>query len=350
MNLWLVFITGLTTGGLTCLAMQGGLLASVIATQKDQEIKRDPHHPNLKSFDRFDWMPVGMFLGSKLVVHILLGFLLGLVGSVLTMSLGVSLFFQLFAAFFMFAAAMNLLDVHPIFRFVVLQPPKFLNKYLKNTVRAQAFFAPALLGFLTVFIPCGVTQAMGVLAIQSGNPVSGALTMGVFVLGTLPMFALVGLATARLSENWRERFLRVAAYALLIMAVYGANGVLTVLGSPITIQRLVSPVTGFFSAERFAPSHYTTSVVNGVQLVTINVHSNRYEPDYVRVRQGVPVELNLVSNGAYGCATAFVFREFGIATYLKPTDRQSFSFTPTKKGTFTFACSMGMYYGKFEVI
>lgn len=34
MNLFVIFLTGLTTGGLSCLAMQGGLLASVIANQK----------------------------------------------------------------------------------------------------------------------------------------------------------------------------------------------------------------------------------------------------------------------------------------------------------------------------
>ena len=37
MNLLLIFLTGLTTGGLSCLAMQGGLLAGVIANQKEQE-------------------------------------------------------------------------------------------------------------------------------------------------------------------------------------------------------------------------------------------------------------------------------------------------------------------------
>jgi uncharacterized protein len=349
MNLWLVFITGLTTGGLTCLAMQGGLLASVIATQKNREIESDPKNPKLKTFDRLDWMPVGMFLASKLVAHTVLGFLLGALGSVLTLSLGVSLTFQLFAAFFMFATAMNLLNVHPIFRFVVIQPPKFLNKYLKNAARAQAFFAPALLGALTVFIPCGVTQAMEILSIQSGSPVDGALILGVFVLGTVPMFALVGLATARLSEHWRDRFLRVAAYALLIMAVYGANGVLAVLDSPITVQRLTSPITSFFSEERFAAAQ-TVPVVNGKQQVTINVLSNGYNPNFIRVKQGVPVELTLISEGAYGCANAFSFREYGISTFLQPTDRQTFVFTPNRTGRFTYACSMGMYLGTLEVI
>ena len=34
MNLWVAFITGLTTGGVSCAAMQGGLLAGLIANQK----------------------------------------------------------------------------------------------------------------------------------------------------------------------------------------------------------------------------------------------------------------------------------------------------------------------------
>ena len=39
MNLWIIFLTGLTTGGLACLAVQGGLLTSVIANQKEQELE-----------------------------------------------------------------------------------------------------------------------------------------------------------------------------------------------------------------------------------------------------------------------------------------------------------------------
>lgn len=36
MNLWVIFLTGLTVGGLTCLAVQGGLLASVIAAKESE--------------------------------------------------------------------------------------------------------------------------------------------------------------------------------------------------------------------------------------------------------------------------------------------------------------------------
>ena len=39
MNLWTVFLTGLFTGGLTCLAVQGGLLASTIAQREEEKFK-----------------------------------------------------------------------------------------------------------------------------------------------------------------------------------------------------------------------------------------------------------------------------------------------------------------------
>ena len=41
MNLWVIFLTGLTIGGLTCLAVQGGLLASVIAAREGEEVEKE---------------------------------------------------------------------------------------------------------------------------------------------------------------------------------------------------------------------------------------------------------------------------------------------------------------------
>ncbi|MBU1967367.1 sulfite exporter TauE/SafE family protein, partial [Patescibacteria group bacterium] len=163
MNLFIIFLTGLTTGGLACLAMQGGLLASVIANQKEQEhgeMGDDKDKRKARKFDQLDWMPAGMFLVTKLVAHTLLGFLLGLLGSAVTLSLSMRLGFQVFTAIFIFATAMNLLNVHPIFRYLAFQPPKFLQRMIRNTSKSRALFAPAVLGLVTVFIPCGVTQAM----------------------------------------------------------------------------------------------------------------------------------------------------------------------------------------------
>jgi sulfite exporter TauE/SafE len=293
-----------------------------------------------------------MFLLAKLISHTLLGFLLGSLGSVITLSLGVRLTFQVFTALFMFATAMNLLDVHPIFRYLAFQPPRFIRKMVKNTSQSKALFAPFILGLMTIFIPCGVTQAMEVLAINTGNPIAGALIMLAFVLGTSPLFALLGIATAKLSETWNRQFSKVAAYALIGMMIYSLNGVLVVLNSPLTIQSMTRPIVYFFSNERFANKTQANfaPVENGVQKVGIEVFNQGYVPNYIRVKKGLPVELTVSSNDVYSCASAFIFKEFGIRAYLAPTDTKTFTFTPTIDGRFAFTCSMGMYSGVMEVI
>jgi sulfite exporter TauE/SafE len=366
MNLFLIFLTGLTTGGLSCLALQGGLLASVIANQKEEEYKNITEDSNkeknklsdqtsarknfsLRSFDVLDWMPVAIFLGTKLIVHTILGFSFGMVGSVISLSLGVRLIFQILTALFMFATAMNLLNVHPIFRYIVFQPPKFLQRMVRNSSKSKALFAPFVLGLMTIFIPCGVTQAMEVLAINSGNPVTGALIMSFFVLGTLPLFAILGVATAKISEGWYKKFTKIAAAALIIMTIYSINGVLLVVNSPITLNKIVSPISNIITKNRML-SDSTQNVNDKVQKMTIEVVNNGYRPNYFRVKKGIPVELTLKSNNTYSCALSFVFREFGIREFLESTDLRTVTFTPTKTGKYIFSCSMGMYTGTMEVI
>jgi uncharacterized protein len=351
MNLWAIFLTGLTTGGLTCVAMQGGLLASVIASQKKADI--DTHAATVKKFDLYDWLPVVLFLVAKLISHTLLGALLGWLGSRFEMALGVRLFFQLLAALFMFAAAGNLLELHPLFRYVVFQPPHFIRRLLRQQSKGAALFTPALLGFLTIFVPCGVTQSMELVAITSGNAVIGALIMFFFVLGTSPIFAVVGVGTARLSEKLQGPFLKLAAALLIFLALSSINGILIVMNSPITFQKVTRPITYFFSAERFeyaAGATGTPAIVDGVQPVSIIITNRGYTPNYIRVKHGVPVKLTITTKEVYSCASSFVLPAFDIATNLRPTDTQTFEFTPTEAGQFQYTCSMGMYTGILEVI
>ncbi len=341
MNLFIIFLTGLTTGGLSCLAMQGGLLASVIANQKN--------HSKQNKIKNLDWQPVAMFLATKLIAHTILGFLLGALGSVITLSLGVRLGFQIFTAIFMFATAMNLLNAHPIFRHLAFQTPKFLQRLIKNTSKSQNLFAPAILGLMTIFVPCGVTQAMEVLAINSGNPLYGALIMLFFVLGTSPLFAILGIITTKLSDAWNKKFSKFAATILIIMAIYSLNGVLLVVNSPLTINKLISPITNSFSASK---REKTTAIKsqNNIQEITINITGRGYKPNYIKVKKGIPVKLTLQSNGVYSCSLSFVLKGFGINANLESTDSQSFTFTPSKAGKYPFTCSMGMYTGILEVI
>lgn len=364
MNLFLIFLTGLTTGGLSCLAVQGGLLAGVIANQKKQELtssepvpappKTKKHHsvaPATTTFDSQDWLPVASFLGTKLIAHIILGFLLGLLGTAFSFNRNLGLLFQFLTALFLIGTAMNLLEVHPIFRYLAFQPPAWMRRYIHRSSKNASLFAPALLGALTVFIPCGVTQTMEITALNSGSAINGALIMGAFVLGTIPLFASIGVATARISESWQRWFSRGAATILIVLALTTLNGVLVVLNSPITWQKFVQSISAIGQPPEWYGNGTGPVVAPGeVQKITINVENRGYNPRKLQVKAGSPVELTLQSKETYSCALGFILPEFGIDTSLKSTDTQKFTFTPTKKGRYTFTCSMGMYTGVLEVI
>lgn len=77
---------------------------------------------------------------------------------------------QFAAGLYMIAVALNLLNIHPIFRYAVIQPPKFLTRRVRNQSKSKELFAPALLGLMTILIPCGTTLAIEALAISTSSP------------------------------------------------------------------------------------------------------------------------------------------------------------------------------------
>ncbi len=349
MDLWVVFITGLTVGGLTCLAVQGGLLASVIAAKEEEEVEKKVNTRNTV-------FPTLAFLAAKLVAYTVLGFILGAFGGVIGISQNVQIAMQLIAGLYMVAVALNLLNIHPIFRYVVIQPPRFLTRIVRNQSKSKDLFAPAFLGAMTIFIPCGTTLAMEALAISSANPFIGAAIMFTFVLGTSPLFFGVGWLTSVLGDNFRQKFLKFAAIAVLYLGITSINGALTASGSPITLQSIAenSPIEINLNPRENQQNSEKglngVKVVNGMQSVDLTVTTNGYTPNRITVKSGEPVKLNLKASGAYSCASAFRIPSLGISKNLQPNGSASVEFTPKKPGKIAFTCSMGMYNGVIEVI
>lgn len=339
-NLWVIFLTGLTIGGLTCLAVQGGLLASVITAHEEEEIEKGINTRNTI-------FPTLAFLSTKLVAYTGLGFILGGFGGAIGISQTAQIIMQFIAGLYMVAVALNLLNVHPIFRYVVIQPPRFLTKTIRNKSKSKELFAPAFLGGMTIFIPCGTTLAMEALAISSANAMLGAAIMATFVLGTTPLFFGVGWITSVLGDNFRTKFLRIAAVAVIYLGVTSINGALIAGGSPFTLQSLIET----FSAKSVTSDDESkVTVINGVQNVDIVITSNGYAPNVIKVKKGQPVKLNLKSTDAFSCASAFRIPSLGVAKNLQPNGSESVEFTPQNAGKITFTCSMGMYNGIIEAI
>lgn len=325
--IWIAFLTGLTTGGISCLAVQGGLLTTAI-TGTERKLPL-----------------VGLFILFKLIGYTMLGFLLGYLGSTLTLGPRVLGYVQIGVGLFMLATALRLAEVHPIFRYFVIQPPRWTYRLLKNTSRSGSWFAPALLGFLTILMPCGVTQATMAMAVASGNALLGATIMAAFILGTSPVFFILGATVVELMQ--KKAFSYVAAAIVGIFAVLSINGGVGLTGSPFTLQNYWKVATGSFQR---SVSGAGAPVENGVQQVTIDVQANGYTASAQTIKKGVPVRLTMKTHGSLGCSRAFTIPDYNISKVLPLTGTDTIEFTPNKTGTLVYTCSMGMYTGQFTVV
>ena len=353
-QLIVAFVTGITTGGLSCLAVQGGLLASSLAHQIEQDYveqvaqgkgnKRSKVQTPVRSNSA---LPIFLFLVAKLVAYTLLGALLGLLGSYLTLSPMTRAFLMIAIGIFMVGNALRMFNVHPIFRYFSIEPPKFITRYIRRTAKGTDTFTPLFLGALTVFIPCGVTQAMMATALGTGSVMMGAALMFAFTLGTSPVFFIVAYLTTELGARLEKMFMRFVAVIVLILGLVTMNGGLNVLGSPLSFQnmtRSLFPSNSGGSAP--APAAAAQAPVSEGDVV-LYVQNDGYFPQTVSAPAGKDFTLNLVTDKTYSCARDFVIPDLDYYELLPDTGTVQVNIPAQEKGsTLYFTCSMGMYTGR----
>lgn len=343
-NLVLVAVIGITAGGLSCLAIQGGLLATAVTQREDHDLdevrKRyvsgANHEPGLP---RHDGKPVLWFLASKTIAYTLLGAGLGALGTLIQPSPVGRGFLQIFTALFMLATALHLLRVHPIFRHVVLQPPAFITRRIRKEARSGSAFAPATLGAMTVLLPCGVTQAMMVLAINSGKPGLGAAILFTFTIATAPLFFMLGYFATKLGDIMQSRFTKFAAIAIVAIALLTLDSGLRLADSPVTFASVKNSL--------FAPEEAVAAALgaDGVQEVRIEAGAGGYSPGLVKIAAGEPARLTFVDAGG-GCTLSLVFQD-----QLYPiSGEQTIELPPQQPGEIRYSCAMGMYGGTIAVV
>jgi sulfite exporter TauE/SafE len=351
-QLMVAFVTGLTTGGLSCLAVQGGLLASSLAHQIEQDYleqaaqnkkqrgKRNQPKPHSSSA-----FPIFLFLIAKIVAYTLLGALLGLLGSYLTLSPSTRAILMVLIGIFMLGNALRMFNVHPIFRYFSIEPPKFITRYIRRTAKGTDTFTPLFLGALTVFIPCGVTQAMMAAALGTGSMAMGAALMFAFILGTSPVFFIVAYLTTELGSRLEKFFMRFVAAVVLILGLVTINGGLNVLGSPLSFQNLTRNLLP--SNRESAPVAQVAGPAFTDKDVVLYVQNEGYFPQTISAPAGKDFTLNLVTNKTYSCSRDFVIPALNYYELLPDTGAVQVNIPAQEKGSkLFFTCSMGMYTGQ----
>lgn len=360
-SLWLVALTGLTVGGVSCMAVQGGLLASTVAQRARRlaaarpgaDPGADPGASSAMSPDVTPpaaspappttplarALPVVQFQLAKLAAYTALGAALGAFGARMSgRAQGVAM---LAVALFMVVVALQQYDAHPALRRLAYQPPRAVQRAVRAVTRRGDALGPWLLGAATVLIPCGVTLAMEGLAVASRSPVRGAAILGVFTLGTSPLFLAFGLLATGMSASAYRVFRPLATVALVAVAALTFQGGLRLLG-----------VAAAAPAGAAVESSVLDGEIGGVasQVVAIRAEAEAYVPDAVRIKAGIPTILSLVTENTVGCTRAFTIPGLAIQATLPETGETVVALPPLEPGTVPFVCGMGMYGGVIEVV
>jgi sulfite exporter TauE/SafE len=350
-GIWLAFITGLTTGGLSCLAVQGGLLASTLAQEVEKEVARKKVVSSLL-----------VFLASKLAAYTLLGLFLGWVGTMLQLTPYMRAALQIAIGTFMVGMALRMLNAHPIFRHFVIEPPKAVTRFVRRYAKKSDvdLISAGFLGALTVLIPCGITQAMMVTALGTGSPLTGAAIMFAFVLGTSPLFFILAYLATRLGEGLHGRFTKVAAVLVLVLGLVSLEGGLNLAGSPVSYAQLKTtlstPKAPVYSepgvtsvSDSPEPAMSTPNPAEG-NIVNLTADSYvGYLPAVTVAKAGEPIKLVIASKDLYSCASAFVIPKLNVQRSLPANGTTTIDIPAQPKGRLAYSCSMGMYTGSITI-
>lgn len=99
----------------------------------------------------------------------------------------------------------------------------------------------------------------------------------------------------------------------------------------------------------FAPRRAIAAVeYGGVQRLAVTVHGG-YSPNVLKVRQGVPVEIEFDRQETGDCSARVVFPELQVSAPLRAHQRTTVRFIPQQIGSFDFACGMNMIHGTLVI-
>lgn len=359
MNLAAVLLTGLLAGGVSCAAVQGGLLAGLVTRQKAAatESPDNPHPetaPGTASATITNWRtqlgddlaPVTGFLVGKLASHALFGALLGALGTLIELSPQLRATVQVVAGLLIVVFGLAQVNV-PGFRDVTVTPPASWVKFVRGRSRGTSALAPAVLGFASILIPCGVTLSVMALAMASGSTWAGAATMAVFVAGTAPLFVLIGYAANKAATAWKGHLAAATGVVVLAAGLYTLNGGLTLAGSPLAAHNLA---TNLGIGQSAKPDSATVTVAGDQQTGIITVTPGRYTPANLALKAGVPTTVVFRSHDAFGCVAALVIPSLDVQTTLPENGDVPIDLGVTKPGRIDYSCSMGMYTGTITIV
>jgi len=322
MSYGLLFLTGLFTS-VHCIAMCGGINLSQSLGGKRAVIKYN-------SARILSYTLIGLVLGS-------LGVFLGTAGKNIDGSImipfSVQSVLKLVAGVFMILMGISLLGLFPFLRRITPHLPSALTRKIYSAHKKQ--HGAFLIGFLNGFMPCGPLQAMWIVALVSGSPLSGTLSMLFFSLGTLPLMLGFSSIISIIGKKKAGIVMKAGAILVIVMG-------LSMISQGYALGGIKEEGIKSFDKK-------TIELQDGKQLIKSRLEINKY-PD-ITVKKGIPVrwEIQADQGSLTGCNYRMILRDFKLGVEMD-YGTNVIEFTPEKTGDFKYTCWMGMINGKIKVV
>jgi sulfite exporter TauE/SafE/copper chaperone CopZ len=199
-------IIGLIASVSTCMAVVGGLVLSMSASFAKEGDKIRPQV---------------LFHIGRLLSFLILGGLIGLLGSSFQLGVTGTFILGLIVGIVLLILGLNLLDVFPSLKKLQVTLPSLMGKRVHGLKDINHTLTPILIGIATFFLPCGFTQSMQIYALSTGNFWNGALIMFFFALGTLPVLALLSFSSLSIHGKLQSGiFFKAAGLIVLFFAIF----------------------------------------------------------------------------------------------------------------------------------
>ena len=331
-----LFVTGLFTS-VHCVAMCGGINLSQSVGAGASGGKR------LKNQLLYN-------LG-RVVSYTVIGGIVGGIGSVLFLSETAKAILLFFAAAGMLLMGLSMLGWLPWW--LTPRMPRFLSARLG---KAGAGKGPLAVGLLNGLMPCGPLQAMQLYALATGSALTGALSMFLFSLGTVPLMLGAGALFSALKGRFAFAVQRVSAVLVVFFALVMAGSALSLSGlggasAAAPAQTATQTEKGGDSLLKQAldKGYLPAALDGGVQRIQADLNPSVYP--FIIVQKGIPVELTIFAgeSAITGCNQTVVFPAFDVKKTLKAGDNV-IQFTPEESGLIPYTCWMGMVNGRILVV
>ena len=296
----------------------------------------------------------------------------------------------------------NILGIFPGLRTLAFHTPLKFSKIAGPGADKKR--GPFTIGLLNGLMPCGPLQSMWIVALASGNPVTGAVSMFMFSLGTVPLMLSLGSIVSLIGRKYTNQVMKIGAILIAVMGLSMLTQGVVLSGLLSTVDQTfntaevdggynaassnsglsgnlntaevdggynaassnsglsgnlnTAEVDGSYNAE---PSNSGLSgnsepvtkdqiqIVDGVQIVNSTLTRGRY-PE-ITVKAGIPVRwtIDAPEGSLNGCNYRMYIQQYDIE-HTFDYGENVIEFTPTETGVVPYSCWMGMIYGKINVI